>query len=467
MLSASCILACGGRTLGEVAFEAASADPAAKSSAGGVAAGGTSSILEGGAFNLGGATSLGGGTVQASCESQRTLCGNGPEATCVDLWHDASNCGSCGVVCPFGEICIGTCTLAGCRNTFMNGFLHAVETGASPSGVVTGDWNADGRLDIATANAKDNTVSVLLGCGDGALASRLNFGTGANPVALATGDLNGDRKLDLATVNYDARTVSVLLGIGDGTFSAKSEYDVGAQSASLAIGDLNGDGTNDIVVADYDARGVGVLLGKGDGTLAARSDFSVAGNPRQVTIADLNGDRAPDLVTANANTAYGESVLLGSGDGAFGNAIETNSSLPVAALVAADLSGDGVPDLGVADASTRGGGCGLGLLPGNGDGTFASKVQYKNPTWQCYHSITAGDLNGDGMPDLIAASGKEIGVMLGPAGGESTSPTSCPFEGFDIALGDVNGDDKLDVVGTNASTNRLHLLLGRGDGTFR
>jgi hypothetical protein len=174
-----------------------------------------------------------------------------------------------------------------------------------------------------------NTVSVLLGVGDGTFGAKTDFATGATPVAVALGDLNRDGKLDLVVTNQGANTVSVLLGVGDGTFGAKTDFATGTTPAGIALGDLDRDGDLDLVVTNQGANTVSALSGSGTGSFGGMNSFATGMTPVVVAIADLNGDGKVDLVVANqgANTV---SVFLntapssgggggGGGDGGGGN----------------------------------------------------------------------------------------------------------------------------------------------------
>jgi hypothetical protein len=212
-----------------------------------------------------------------------------------------------------------------------------------------------------------NTISVLLGNGDGTFGPRTGFGTGFGPVSLAIGDLNGDGKPDLAVTNGGGsfNTVSVLLGNGNGTFGLKTDFGTGAGPRGVAIGDLNGDGKPDLAVANLSSNTVSVLLGNGNGTFAPKSDFGTGSEPQSVVIGDLNVDGKPDLaVSASQSSAV--SVLLGSGNGAF--APKTDFGIwPVAGAVAiGDLNGDGKPDMAVTSGSNT-----VSVLLNAGPGTTA------------------------------------------------------------------------------------------------
>ena len=113
-------------------------------------------------------------------------------------------------------------------------------TGSVPQSVTTGDFNRDGKTDLAVANAGSDNVSVLLGNGDGTFHAAVNYDAGTSPSSVTTGDFNGDGKTDLAVANAASNTVSVLLGNGDGTFQAAVNYNVGSDPASVTTGDVNG-----------------------------------------------------------------------------------------------------------------------------------------------------------------------------------------------------------------------------------
>jgi FG-GAP-like repeat/Putative Ig domain len=161
-----------------------------------------------------------------------------------------------------------------------------------------GDFNGDGKLDIAATGGgfthPENVVTILLGNGDGtfSLAQDSTFATGSNPWAIVAADFNGDGKLDLAMVNYDGDSVTILLGNGDGTFTAApgSPISVGLNPSALAVGDFNSDGKADLVVANQTDSSLTILLGNGDGTFtpAASSPFALGSVPFSIAAGDFN-----------------------------------------------------------------------------------------------------------------------------------------------------------------------------------
>lgn len=195
-----------------------------------------------------------------------------------------------------------------------------VGAGATPGGgaLALSDLNGDAVLDLAMTSRAGSIATVLLGRGDGTFHPQLDFAVGREPVSIGVGDLNRDGHPDLVTANRGGaftpnNTVSVLLGIGDGTFSPHADFTVNSGPEWVVIGDLDGDQRLDVAAVHVGVQGVvSVLRGNGDGTLRSREDYATGGSPRHVTTGDLNRDGKLDLATAN----YAEnsvSVLLNSG----------------------------------------------------------------------------------------------------------------------------------------------------------
>jgi len=196
-----------------------------------------------------------------------------------------------------------------------------------------GDFNGDGKLDAAVPQNTGNSVSVLLGNGDGTFGPAVNYGVGSNPNCVVAGDFNGDGKLDLATVNTSDNTISILLGNGDGTFQLEKIFPVAAPPPgvgypiALVVGDFNGDGKLDLAVALLGAQSVAILLGNGDGTFQGPIAYSVTAGasgvvPYGLVTGDFNGDGKLDLAMAigpygskTIGPLVGVTVLLGNGDG--------------------------------------------------------------------------------------------------------------------------------------------------------
>jgi hypothetical protein len=336
--------------------------------------------------------------------------------------------------------------------------------GVQPDAIVVGDFNGDGRLDIATASLSSGTVSILRGNGDGTFASAVEYAAGAGATALTAGDFNGDGKLDLAVADSGSNAVSVLVNRGDGTFAPPLQYAVGANPHGIVAGDFNGDGRLDLATANAGSNNVSVLLGNGDGTFAAQTTIAVGQVPHALVAGDFRGDGRIDLATANAGS-NDVSVLLGQGDGTFTPQAPLAAGSGPTAIVAADFNGDGHTDLAVADMQDGT----ISIFLGQGTGTF--DPQKLITAGQAPASLAAADFNHDGFVDLaFTHSGIDtVDVALGKGDGNFfTRPLqSLAASPISTVSADVNGDGRLDVVTVNAATHTVTILLGQGDGTFR
>jgi uncharacterized protein (DUF2141 family) len=379
--------------------------------------------------------------------------------------------------------------------------------------VALGDVNGDGKLDIVVANscvANCGTADgvsgfgVLLGNGDGtfqpAQVHSLVAGT-ATSVALA--DLNGDGKLDVLISitpvvgcfsEGGGGSVGVFMGNGDGTFQPQQTYKSGGLCASnlavadLAVVDVNGDGKPDLLVANgcgsdqsfcgFSIHGViGVLLGNGDGSFKSAQTYDSGGvAPRGITAADVNGDGKLDLLVANGGSEQsgggnGNTVILfGNGDGTFQTPKLIESFSPAAAglasLTVADLNGDGKLDMveTTCFSSTCAGGTGaVEVQLGNGDGTFQAPQIYNSGGFLPV-MVALADVNLDGKLDAVVVDTGEctscpnggVSVLLGNGDGTFSVParhfSSGGAESLSAALGDANGDGRLDIAVANAFT---------------
>jgi hypothetical protein len=195
-----------------------------------------------------------------------------------------------------------------------------------PASLATGDFNRDGHLDLVVVSSGSSTgsVSILLGNGDGTFGTPISYNTGTLlPSSVAVGDFNGDGKLDLAVSDLIANTISIFLGNGDGTFQSPVEYSTDPNPGDIVIADFNGDGKLDLAVASNNTI-ASIFLGKGDGTFQPKVDYPEGITITWLTIGDYNGDGIPDLAVSDShcNTspcpATGSvNVLLGNGDGTF------------------------------------------------------------------------------------------------------------------------------------------------------
>jgi hypothetical protein len=341
-----------------------------------------------------------------------------------------------------------------------------------PWSVATGDFNGDGKPDLAVANygcplcqpPVNGSVSVLLGNGDGTFQLWVNVFAGPNPQSVVAGDFNGDGKADLAVANNGSTNIAVLLGNGDATFQTPVSYGVGGAPAFLAPGvfapgDLNGDGKLDLAVAN--SGGVSVLLGNGDGTFQAAASYGPGAS--SVAVGDFNGDSKPDLAVTSGG---GVSVLLGNGNGTFQTAVNYGVGGTTSSLTVGDFNGDGKADLAVATSLSPPSSDNVSVLLGIGDGTFQPAVHYVVGSHP--YAVAAGDFNGDGKLDVAAAT--DVGIAFLPANGDGTFRTAINYGAGShpnaVAAGDFDGDGKPDLAVADAGSSTVCVLLGKSDGTF-
>jgi len=248
-------------------------------------------------------------------------------------------------------------------------------TATNPQGITTADLNEDGILDLVVANASSNNVSVLLGngtngTGDGTFAPAVNYATGQTPVAVVVGDFNSDGRRDLAVANNNAlsNSVSILLGngtgaIGNGTFAAAVNVPAGQNPTGLATGDFNQDGITDLAVAGNTGTGVSILVGNGsggvgNGTFAPAVSYPCGTSTRDVVVGDFNNDGRADILAAGAS-GNGMVFLFGNGTGTVADGTFTTGGLlkdffnfPTAILLG-DFKEDGVADPLIANMSAN------------------------------------------------------------------------------------------------------------------
>jgi FG-GAP-like repeat/Abnormal spindle-like microcephaly-assoc'd, ASPM-SPD-2-Hydin len=354
----------------------------------------------------------------------------------------------------------------------------------SPFGVcgsfpVAADFNGDGILDLVAVRPDGAIGCIALGIGDGTFQGIQYFPISSDgnsfPNWVAIGDFNGDGKTDLAITNYHylkpwtaAHQVAIVLGNGDGTFQPPQEYaEVPPQlltnfSDLVVVGDFNNDGSLDLAVSHPlgGIAGMSVFLGNGDGTLQPPMAMSTAYADSLVAV-DLNGDGNLDLVTDHE-------TMLGNGDGTFQAPIPISAGTYPSAVAAADLNGDGKLDLVIANRCGNDINCysegTVSVLLGNGDGTFQPKVDYNAGYGP--ESLAAVDINDDGKLDLLVVSRcgqtspqfcvidwNNVAVLLGNGDGTfqpeffpdyaSQHKVTAPFP---LTVADANGDGRLDIA---------------------
>jgi hypothetical protein len=467
---------------------------------------------------------------------------------------DFNGDGKMDIAAPDGEILFGNGD-----GTFTEA-PHRWNSGSSEyyTGMVAGDFNHDGKIDLAVLTSASLLVQIWLGNGDGTFNLNANYAAIFGGYNIGTSDLDGDGNLDLVVgttgggaYTLDDNTVGdfqVLMGNGDGTFRGATGFPQFGTTQngtggvpSFVTGDFNGDGNPDLLgtgettasqpalstklgdgkgnftqgplspmvvtgefgiqTADMNGDGkldaltlgnasssnatpsVHVYLGNGDGSFQAGATYTLPVTPSNMAVADVNNDGKPDVVIVSTSGVY---VLLNNGDGTLASAKLIDSTPTTAAVAAiADLNGDGKPDLVVLQdgnffSSPPVPGNVLVYL-GNGDGTFGAAATYLANTYSD-GGLALADVNGDGKIDILATTGtyssggvtnSVLDVLLGNGDGTFQTPVTTtqddqvPFL-TDIAVGDFNQDGKLDVAqGDCCGLGNTYIFFGNGDGTFQ
>ncbi len=361
-----------------------------------------------------------------------------------------------------GTACAGTPAFTSAANV----------TGVStPLGTAVGDFNNDGKQDLATANGSNATASIRLGDGAGGFTVMPTVSTPANPNAVAVGDFNGDGNQDIA-VSSSNNAVAIRLGDGAGGFSGSTDITTGQTTKSIALGDFNNDGKLDFVTANIGGDNATVALGNGAGGFPTVSNVSVGDGPGQVVVADFNSDGNLDFATSNQifnpPGGFGSpgtvTVRIGNGDGTFTNGPSYNVGDNPEYLAVGDFNEDGKPDLITSNQNSAS----LSLILGDVSNTVTPPTPTTISVSSGPGEIRVADINNDGHQDVaFKRSGLEnFAYLLGTGTGSfgtAVIVTVTGAAGTKLAVGDFNGDGRQDFVTANFGTDTLFVRLGGCD----
>ncbi len=358
-------------------------------------------------------------------------------------------------------------------------------TDSGPDWVAVEDFNGDGKPDLAISNQFSNTVSVLLnttpsGVTAPTFAPQQTFATGRNPDSVVVGDFNGDGKPDLAVANFLAGTVSVLLNTTPTeattpSFAPQQTFGVGTYPNSVAVGDFNGDGKPDLVVPNERSGMVSVLLnttpaGATTPSFAPRLTFAAGAVAYSVTVGDFNGDGKPDFAVVNLEGSV--SVLLnttpaGATAPSFAPQLTFATGIRPYLVAVGDFNDDGKPDLAVANDGSGTVSVLLNTTPAGATApSFAPQLTFA--TGNGPSSVAVGDFTGDGKPDLAVTNWGfgTVSVLLDTTMAGATTPSFALPQVFttgtdpsSLAVGDFNSDGKPDLAVTNFVGNTVSVLI--------
>ena len=291
-----------------------------------------------------------------------------------------------------------------------------------------------------------------------------SYKVGKNPTTVTPVDINQDDNTDLVTTNMSSNTISILLGNGDGTFHDQMQIHVCQEPRSLATGWFNRDVYPDIVLACSGTDQIAVLFGRADGKFEEGPQYPVHRTPVAIVSGDVNGDQIPDLVVALRNDKI--KVFLGLGTGEFQHGAQYEYGDTPTSVALSDLNADGKVDLVVTNGGPMSNA--VSIWVGNGDGTFQQPKDYRSGKRPL--GVSIADFNGDHISDLLVINGERDSFSTFLGNGDGTfraGHDSGADAGPNYGLArDFNGDHRPDVAIVNLQSSDLSILFGRGDGTF-
>jgi len=362
------------------------------------------------------------------------------------------------------------------NGSFSDQITHSIGFGSKPYAVVVGNFNNDTYLDLAVANFGTNSISVLLGCGNGSFTKQISTSLNSSrPLSIAAGDFNKDKKLDIIVANYGTSDIILLYGFNNGSFRVIRRHDMGYDSIpyAIAIADFNQDKKLDIAVVNYGTSILTILLAKNNDESFTIQQYSTGNRsyPSSIATGDLNDDSYVDIaITYSLLGTIG--IFFGTGKGTFANmftlSIDDNNNSRLEYISIVDFTHDSKPDIVVIDSMNNN----IIILENNANKNFTIATIHSTGHGSDSTSFAIDDFTHDHVPDIAITNNATNNILVLTTyklqlvanhfiyeSGEDSGPTS-------VAVGDFNHDNYSDIVVGNLGTNTVGIFLNLGNGTF-
>jgi hypothetical protein len=351
-------------------------------------------------------------------------------------------------------------------------------SGVTPNSVSIGDIDGDAKADMVVTNSGSNTISIFRNTstvGTINWATKVDLATNPTPRFVSIGDIDGDGKLDLVITNEGSNNVSVYRNtssVGTIGFDSKVDFTTGTAPVAVAIGDINGDGKPDLTVANYSSNTISILQNTsvmGGISFTAKVDFPTGVAPVSIAIGDIDGDSKSDIAVISEGEGTTPRIILHRNTSTMGNLSFVGTSYlggPGNYFVSiGDVDGDGKPDLTVVNGGDKA--SVFRNTSSVGSINFATKVDFSTgPLPGSYpSSVAVGDVDGDSKIDIVATnrSGNNVAVLRNTSiSGAVSFSNRINFatESYPMAvsIGDLDGDGKPDLAVANQNSGSVSIL---------
>jgi len=338
---------------------------------------------------------------------------------------------------------------------------NVLRVGSGPADILTIDLNLDGSVDLVSANTKNNTLSILLGIGDGTFKNTLTFPVSSEPTVVVTGDVNRDGIPDLLTNSRGSGQLTVLLGYGNGSFRRMPRVLTGRIPLAIIPADFNNDGNLDVAVT-LTFNKMEIFLGSGNGLFKKGKTYPTVSRSLSGVSGDFNNDGNIDIILAtHSSSSSAIRLFKGNGDGTFLSPISFSKNLSPLTLITKDMNNNGLQDL----VFSSGQGDNMYMLISRGDGTFEDEIVFSGGGGPI--SLTAGHFNSDNMTDVAVANSRSsnFSFIARRTDGYFYHPTRDYFVdgGTPLAItsGDYNNDAMTDIAVASNAKNTIEIYLQR------